>query len=74
LPCVKESLAHFVHTLKSAAVRRGWLDDPTSLLPGFSPSPEFEDSILAVLHEAGLLDRKSAVMSQESGVRGCEEM
>jgi dihydrodipicolinate synthase/N-acetylneuraminate lyase len=61
---VSASLAHFVHTLKYAAVCRDWLTNPASLLPGFDPTPEFECAIRETLDRSGLLNEPEPITTE----------
>lgn len=54
LPDVGQSLAHFVHTLKTAAQMRGWIDETHSVLPGFEATADFDRAISDIVNRSEL--------------------
>jgi 4-hydroxy-tetrahydrodipicolinate synthase len=62
LPEVGQSLAHFVHTLKTAARIRGWLDHTHPVLQGFEATPEFDAAIAEIVSRTGLDRSASSVL------------
>lgn len=48
---VKQSFAHFAYAIRCATQARGWLEHTCGMTPGFKPSPEFKQAVLAIVQE-----------------------
>ena len=56
LPEVGESFAGFAYALRCAAKARGYLDTVYGMVPGFTPTDKFTESIYSILRGCGLVE------------------
>lgn len=54
VPDVGDSISAFAHAIKCGLRRRGWLSEMAPVLPGFTPSAEFELAIESLLDQVKL--------------------
>lgn len=51
---IKQSFAHFAYAIRCITQSRGWIKHTCGMIPGFTPSSEFTQSIQEIAHESAV--------------------